>query len=130
MGTICENEMEKNDEEFTWKIKILKTQNYNIMIGVAPKDFDINSSIYNDYGWYYYCYNAIFRSGPPHNFCKETSLPSKKDEVIVIMNMNKRTLTFKIEGKIESYNDIPIDKPLVPAIFLYEENDSVEINEF
>ena len=99
------------------------------MIGVAPNEFDINSSIYDKYGWYYYCYNSKFRSGPPYNYNKETSLPSKKDEVIVILNLNKRTLTFKIEDKTESYTDIPIDKSLVPAIFLYNKNDSVEITE-
>ena len=128
MGTICENELEKN-EEHIWKIKILRTYNYNIMIGVAPNEFEINSSIYDNYGWYYYCYNSKFRSGPPHNYDKKTSLPNKKDEVIVIMNLNKRTLTFKIEDKTESYTDIPIDKPLVPAIFLYHKNDSIEITE-
>ena len=128
MGTICENELEKN-EEHIWKIKILRTYNYDIMIGVAPNEFDINSSIYDKYGWYYYCYNSYFRSGPPYNYNKKTSLPSKKDEVIVILNINKRTLTFKIEDKTESYTDIPIDKPLVPAIFLYDENDSIEITE-
>ena len=47
------------------------------------------------------------------------------------MNMNKRTLKFIInnEDKGESYKDIPIDKPLVPAICLYKINDSIEIIE-
>jgi len=53
MGTICENELE-NLKEHKWKIKILKTtQNKHIMVGVAPIDFDINSSYYNC-GWYCY----------------------------------------------------------------------------
>ena len=67
MGTFYENEMKPNNKEFIWKVKILKTKEYNIIIGIASNDFDVNSSIYNDYGWYYYCYNSIFRSGPPHN---------------------------------------------------------------
>ena len=47
------------------------------------------------------------------------------------MNMNKRTLKFIInnEDKGESYNDIPLDKPLTPAICLCSTNDSVEIIE-
>jgi len=47
------------------------------------------------------------------------------------MNMNKRTLKFIInnEDKGESYTDIPIDKPLFPAVCLYDLNDSVEILE-
>ena len=45
--------------------------------------------------------------------------------------MNKRTLKFIInnEDKGESYTDIPIDKPLVPAVCLHNINDSVEILE-
>ena len=47
------------------------------------------------------------------------------------MDMNQRTLKFIInnEDKGESYTDIPIDKPLFPAVFLYYKNDSVEIIE-
>ena len=45
--------------------------------------------------------------------------------------MEKRTLKFIInnEDKGESYSDIPIDKPLAPAIILEHINESVEINE-
>ena len=47
------------------------------------------------------------------------------------MNMNKRTLKFIInnEDKGDSYSNIPIDKPLFPAVFLYYTNNSVEIIE-
>ena len=48
--------MEK--KEYKWKIKILKTENKNIMVGVAPYDFDINTSLYK-YGWYIYCNNRL-----------------------------------------------------------------------
>ena len=43
MGTICENELEEGIE-YRWKIKILKVRYNDIMVGVAPIDFDINSS--------------------------------------------------------------------------------------
>ena len=48
------------------------------------------------------------------------------------MNMKKRTLKFIInnEDKGESYTDIPIDKPLYPAVCLDNKDDSVEITEF
>jgi len=130
MGTICENELEKG-KEHKWKIKVLNTYAYDIMVGVAPSDFDINSSIYNTCGWYFYLVNSNLWSGPPHNYVrKSTNLMSKKDDIIVIMNMNKRTLKFIInnEDKGESFTDIPIDKPLFPAVILYHQNDSVEIN--
>ncbi len=131
MGTICENELEKS-KEHKWKIKILKTQYKEIMVGVAPIDFDINSSLYDNCGWYFYCYNSCLYSGPPFNYsCKGTNLSKGNDEIIVIMNMEKRTLKFIInnEDKGDSYTNIPIDKPLFPAVILYKINDSVEIIE-
>ena len=136
MGTICENELEKSKEEHIWKIKILKTYDYGIMIGVATIDFDMNSASYEsnkNYGWYYYCYDGTLYSGPPHNYQgKSTNLKSKNNEITVIMNMKKRTLKFIInnEDKGESYTNIPIDKPLFPAVILINLKDTIEITKF
>ena len=130
-GTICENELDKSIEEHKWKIKVLRTSYKYIMVGVAPIDFDIHSSTWNTCGWYYYCYNSTLYSGPPFNFSNKSSgLSSIKDEIVVVMNMKKRTLKFIInnEDKGDSYTNIPIDKPIFPAIFLYNQNDSVEIS--
>ena len=37
----------KSIEEHKWKIKLLKTDNKRIFVGVAPIDFDVNSSNFN-----------------------------------------------------------------------------------
>ena len=134
MGTICENELDKSIEEHKWKIKFLKTKNKDIMIGLAPIDFDICSSNFDTYGWYLWCYNSrpSLYSGPPFNFSNlETNLSKIKDEVIVVFNFKKRTLKFLInnEDKGDSYTNIPTDKSLVPAVFLYNKDDSVEITQ-
>ena len=103
------------------------------MIGIATSDFDINSSNFNDCGYYFYCCNSTLYSGPPYNCSnKKTNLSNVKDEVVVIMNMKKRTLKFIInnEDKGDSYTNIPIDKPLFPSVYLIDLNDSVEISEF
>ena len=68
-GTICEEELEKG-KEHRWEIKILKNQCNSIMVGVAPIDYDINSSTYNNCGWYFHFQNYLY-SGPPHNFGKK-----------------------------------------------------------
>ena len=128
MGTICRNIFIKSIE-YEWKIKILKTSDYNIMVGVAPYDFDVNSSDYK-YGWYLNCSKLTLNSGPPHNYCNEKSnLKKIKDEILIIMNVNKKSLKFIIdnEDKGESYTNIPIDKPLSPVVLLYNKDDSVEI---
>ena len=132
-GTICEYELDKSIEEHKWKIKLLNVKYNHFMVGVAPIDFDINSSVYNNCGWYLYCYDSKLYSGPPFNYNgKGTNLSKVNDEIIVVMNMKKRTLKFIInnEDKGDAYTDIPIDKPLFPAILLDNLNDSVEISEF
>ena len=132
-GTICINELDKSIEEHIWKIKILKTTYKYIMVGVAPIDFDINlERNFEKCGWYYYCYNSTLWSGPPFNYRDKSSGLSKiNNEIIVIMNMKKRTIKFKInnEDKGDSYINIPIDKPIFPAVLLYNTNDSIEITE-
>ena len=133
-GTICENKLEEN-KEYKWKIKILKSKYKNIMVGVAPSDFDINSSLYNTHGWYLFCYyayqNPPLFSGPPFKYNeKKTDLNKVKDEIIIVMNMKNRSLKFIIdnEDKGESYTNIPIEKSIFPAILLFNKDDSVEIS--
>ena len=135
MGSICENELDKSKDEHIWKIKILKTSYYFIMVGVATIDFDINSASYEtnkNFGWYYYCWDGTLYSGAPHNYQnKNINLKSQKKEIRIIMNMKKRTLKFIIENedKGDSYTDIPLDKPIAPSVLLYNTNDSVKITE-
>ena len=130
MGSICQIEFDKS-KEYSWTIKILKTQNNTIMVGIAPIDFDLNLSIYN-YGWYLNCNDSKLYLGSPHNYNgKETNLNKIKDKVKIVMNMNEKTLKFIIdnEDKGISYKDIPVNKPLSPVVLLYNTNDSVEISE-
>ena len=44
------------------------------------------------------------------------------------MNMPQRTLKFLIDDvyRGECFNDIPVDKPLYPAIFMYYNGDSLQ----
>ena len=132
MGTICENELDKSIEEHKWKIKILKAKGNDINVGVAPIDFNINSSSYDTCGWYCYCGDSKLWSGPPYNYTgKVLGLSKVNDEIIIVMNMKKRALKFIIndEDKGDSYTNIPIDKPIFPAVLLVTQNDSIEIIE-
>ena len=123
-GTISEYRLDQSIEEHKWKIKILKTKYYYILIGVATIDFDFNIASYEankNFGWYYFCCNGTLYSGPPHNYQnKNINLKSKKNEIIVIMNMKKRTLKFIIDNKDygDSYTNIPLDKPICPSVLL------------
>ena len=133
MGTICENELDKSIEEHKWKIKFIKTRSKYINIGVATIDFDIHTSIYDTCGWYLYCKASppTLYSGPPFKYDGvKTNLGDIKDEVVVVTNLKKRTIKFIInnEDKGDSYSNIPIDKPLFPAVILHDKDDSVEIS--
>ena len=102
------------------------------MVGVAPSDFDINSSNHSTCGCYFYCYNSTLYSGPPLNYSKkETNLGKVDNEIIIVMNMKKRSLKFIIDGedKGDSYTDISMDKSLYPAVLLCFTNESVEITD-
>ena len=132
MLAICENELDKTKVN-KWKIKILNSKDKYIDVGVAPIDFYINSATENNSGWYFACDNSKLYSGPPHNYSGVNSNLSKiKNEIIVVMDMIKGTLKFIVdnnEEKGESYTNIPLNKPLTPAVLLKDTNDSVAIYE-
>ena len=104
------------------------------MIGVAPVDFNINQLDNSDFaknirGWYFYCYDLKLYSGPPHNYINKNSGINKlNDEIVVIMNMSKRSLKFIVNNidRGEQYRNIPVDKPIYPVVCLFKP-DTVEI---
>ena len=126
-----------------WTIKILQSRSNDgagINIGVAP--FDINQNDDGEYlcscGWYFNCYNSILWSGPPHNYdCKEYGSIKEEggqyvhtgDFVGVVMDTENGELFFVVneENLGVAYEGIPLDKPLVPCVLLYEADDSVEL---
>ncbi len=104
----------------------MENKNFNskgkyIDVGVTPIDFDINSATENNSGWYFAYDNSKLYSG----------LRKVNDDIIIVMDMKKGTLKFIInnEDKGESYTNIPLDKPLTPAVLLKDTNDSVSIYE-
>ena len=126
--------MDKSIEEHKWKITILKSKSKNIYVGVATIDFDFNSANYDACGFYLSWKTSplCLYFGPPfNNDGLKTNLSNMKDEIVIVMNMKKRSLKFIInnEDKGDSYINIPFDKPLFPAVILIHKNDSVEISE-
>ena len=131
IGILCEKELIKY-KEYKWKIKIIKNAANHIRVGVVPKDFDIKSTDNYCCGWCFYNYYGSLYSRPPHNYNnKKTNLKIAKNEILIVMNMSKGTMKFIIdnEDKGESFSNIPLDKPLVPVIFLYDSGICVEVSE-
>ena len=101
------------------------------MVGISQDEINLTISLNNINGWYFYCYNSSLYSGKPHNYKdKKTNANKVINYIFIIFDMNKGNLDFILDNnKIEGYTDIPIDKPLYPAILLYDKNDRIEINE-
>ena len=102
-----------------------------ILVGISEDEEELNPSLNNINGWYFYCFNSTLYSGKPHNYKnKQTNLDKIDKDIIISFDMNKATLSFISKNKIESYYNIPLDKPLYPSILLHDEYDTIEINEY
>ena len=143
--SICKVELESFQLEYIWKIKILKTgDNYNgIYIGITTIDCCKSNNCKNSYdnfykkGWYCKCYDGSLYSGPPFNYngykpinkLGEDFDKPLNNEIIIIFNMERKSLKFLINNKDngDSYKNIPINQPLFFSIVLINPNDSIEI---
>ena len=79
-----------------------------IMIGVAPKDFDINSSMYDNCGWYYYLYDKSLFCGPPQNYRNKKY---KKEETNKSKEKSDDSESEKPKKKKDSDYDSDSEKP-------------------
>ena len=116
---------------YKWRITIFNSKSKIIMVGISQDEINLSISLNNINGWYFYCFNSSLYSGKPHNYKdKKTNANKVINYIFIIFDMNKGNLDFILDNnKIEGYTDIPIDKPLYPAILLYDKNDRIEINE-
>ena len=123
----------------SWNIKVLKSRDSNgsgICTGIAPSNINQNDVNYNKSGWFFYCYDSTLFSGPPHYYKGKDYGPRKEegkyvhtgDSVGVVMDTTKGELSFALNGVNlgVAYEEIPLDKPLMPCVLLGHENDSVE----
>jgi len=129
IGKICEGELEIN-KIYKWKIKILKSSKKRIIVGISLTNFPDDSDDYCQYGWHFNCYDSKLYS--KFDKGKQTNLSEVKDEIIIVFDSKNGTLKFIInnEDKGNSYTNIPLEEPLTPIVFLYDENDSVMINKY
>ena len=128
VGILTEKKLSKHYFHL-WKIKITKTKNCNILLGVANIDFNNKSSIIC--GWFVcLCCGKLF-SGPLDNLKKEeyenkNCNISPSDEIILI-SKKKSLLVYTKSNVSKIYSNISFDKPLYPAVCLKDKNDCLEI---
>ena len=75
------------------------------MIGIAPIDFDINSSMYDKCGWYFYLYGDCLYSGPPHNYVGEYLKIKKEDESKSSSDSGKKKKRKKFKDEKETASE-------------------------
>ena len=120
---------------------MLKSRDNNCfghIVGAAPFDINQNNDRnFEKYGWYFNCYSSTLCSGPPHNYKKkEYGIWKDKGEYVhtgdsvgVVMDTLKGELSFSVNGVNFgiAYEDIPLDKPLVPCATIKYLGDSLEL---
>ena len=129
------------NQVISWSIKVLKSRGNDgsgISIGVAPSDINQNEDNSRKCGWYFNCYSSSLWSGPSHDYSGKQYGPRKEnageyvhtgDSVGVVMDTAKGELSFVVNGVNlgVAFEGIPLDKPLVSCVILYNKGDSIEL---
>ena len=136
--TVGTNTIPRN-ELINWWLKILTTnQGKNgTAVGVAPNDIAVTKGVMNrdNYGWYFSFFGALLFSGPPQK--TNSMIYGKRNDIkpgdIITVTIDTRgakgVLSFSINGISlgTAFNNIPLDKPLVPVVFFYGTNEKIEL---
>ena len=141
--TVIGNTALPQNKVTSWSIKILKSKDndgYGIFIGVTPSDINQNKGDnFYKYGWYFSCYSSTLCSGPLHNYRGKEYGPRKGDGEYVHTGDSVRVVmdTKKAKGELSfivndanlgvAFDGIPLDKPLVSCVILWNRGISVEL---
>lgn len=129
-GTVYGNRPLEKRKLNTWKLKITKSAGGGIMIGVVSTDIDPNSNEnFRKAKCIYDCDLYFWNLGSTSFYGKEGRI-MEGDEVEVIADLTKGTLSFKLNGNNlgVACRDLPNDKDLVPFVEMYHcEKDEVKI---
>lgn len=130
--------------ETTWSVKLCAEGHSSIAdgiyVGVAPYDTDQNrDKNETTCGWYLRCFDMKLFSGPPHYYkdkryykgIEKAPHLALGDEISVTFFAGigaAGALMFRYKETLDgpAYENIPLDKPLVPAVLLYWASDSIE----
>ena len=118
-----------------WNIKISRSyfrEEGNTYIGIAPSDINQNEdNNYYECGWYINDYDLTLISGPPHNFRNKKYKEKSQalNTIGVVMDTTKGDLSFALNDVNlgVAYEGIPLDKPLVPCVYVGSRDVSVEL---
>lgn len=111
--------------------------NNGMSLGVAPIDIDTDPGRENreECGWYFNFYEEKLYSGPPQNYRGKPY--ARRNEVgagdlfRVTLDTTgpKGVLSFAQNGNDfgVAFDDIPLDKPLVPAVYFYGKGECIEL---
>ena len=111
--------------------------NNGMSVGVAPIDIDTDPSHENreECGWYFNFYEEKLYSGPPQNYRGKSY--ARRNDVgtgdIVRVTFDttgpKGVLSFAVNSDDfgVAFDDIPLDKPIVPAVYFYGRGECIEL---
>lgn len=125
--------------KYYWSIGIVSafgSDGNEVFTGVAPSDISHEEiKNYKVCGWYLRWGRGSLYSGPPQNYHNKSYSrsqgASKKSNIGHILDTTGTTakLSFIVQNKDAgvAYDDIPLDKPLVPCVLLHFAGDTVEL---
>ena len=136
IGTFSEESLDTSMEEHIFNVEILKSSSNYFYFGIS-NEFDIPSSTWIPSelkGWFYHFGVGGLYCGAPHYYHNyhskhnSVSVNNYKD-IKVVMDMKNKILKFIINNEErERYENIPLDKPLFPSVYLLDLNDSLKIS--
>ena len=136
IGTFSEESLDTSKEEHILNVEILKSSSNYFYFGIS-NEFNIPSSTWTPNqlkGWFYHFGVGGLYCGAPHYYHNyqsknnSVSVNNYKD-IKVIMDIKNKILKFVINNEErECYENIPLDKPLYPSVYLYNLNDSLKIS--
>ena len=112
-------------------------RNNGTSLGVVPSDVELRpgQDIRTNYGWYLNFYHTQLYSGPPqrrsgNSYGNRNDIKSG-DIIRVTFDATgeKGVLSYALNGEDlgVAFNDIPLDKPLLPAVFIYGRTETIEL---
>ena len=99
------------------------------MVGMAPKNVELNGQNFNTCGWYLHVFNGLLYSQAGDASRNYTSSIRENSVILVKHNKERRTISFSIDGQDKgiAFQNIPADMDLYPYVEICHQSGALMI---
>ena len=138
-ATVVGNETLPVGDVSVFFLRVVETDfaNNGISVGVAPNDIVTTPDHENreECGWYFNFYEEKLYSGPPQNARGKAYARRNDIDIGDVVRVTfdatgkKGVLSFAVNNEDfgVAFDDIPLDKPIVPAVYFYGRGECIEL---